>query len=62
MVFMKLTGEAVLSLRNATLVGRLPVDFSASARSAGTISLACVSAVGEVWKTNLKPRLVIMSE
>ena len=42
--------------------GRLPVAASASLIAVGKVSAACQSAVGEVWKMNLKPRLVMASE
>ena len=58
----KLTGEAVLSWIMPMVFGRLPVACSASFNAVGRVSAACQSAVGEVWKMNLKPRLVIASE
>ena len=59
---MKLTDEAELSPTNATFVGRAPVALLARSTTRGSSAVACASAVGDDWKTYLKPRPVIRSE
>src|SRR5258707_7043311 len=62
MGFMKLTEEAELSPTNAPFVGFVPVALVARSTIRGSSAVDCASAVGAVWKTYLKPRLVIRSE
>jgi len=59
---MKLTEEAELSPMNATFVGRPLPALLAKSTMRGSIAVACASAVGDDWKTYLKPRPVIRSE
>ena len=60
--FMKLTEDAELSPTNATFVGLLPVALLARSTMRGSSAVDWASAVGAVWNTYLKPRLVIRSE
>ena len=50
---LKLTGEAVLSIRIPTVFGRGAFAALATSRITGSASSACLFAVGEVWKTYL---------
>ena len=59
---MKLTEEAELSPTNATFVGFVPVALLARSMMRGSSAVDWASAVGDVWKTYLKPRLVMRSE
>ena len=59
--FRKKTGEAELSPMMPAVDGVLPVAVLASSRIAGTAPEDCRLATGEVWKTYLKPRSVMLS-
>ena len=59
---MKLTEEAELSPMKATFVGRPLPALLARSTTRGSSAVAWASAVGEDWKTYLKPRPVIRSE
>ena len=59
---MKLTEEAELSPTKATFVGFPAPDLVARSTTRGSSAVAWDSAVGDDWKTYLKPRPVIKSE
>jgi len=62
MALVKLTGDAVLSITMPTDCGGLPLACVANFTKIGNAAAACVLALGDVWKTYLKPRSLIWSE